>query len=687
LYFLSATFQRTLHLDDDNQGFVLPTREPYQPSNAAIIPPQMLKNRTLRFQLRWFREYSWLHFVVSTGSVFCHTCLLAKQNALANSAKWAEDTFTVTGFKNWKKGDEKFRQHQSSHAHRISVENLKSFFDVTSIDVRLLSEKEKEQKCSQKCLLKIITSLTFLAKQGMSIRGNVNEEGNFAQLLQTRAEDDEELKKWLNRKVDFCSWKIQNELLEIMASTILRQIVHEISSYSIQYGLIVDGTQDCSGSEQEAVCIRHVAQSLDVEESFMGVYYVQDTSGKGISAMSLDVLTRLNLPVSDLRYQTYDGASNMAGSFKGCQAEIKKKVPLALYIHCGAHVTHLITSKAVESCEFIRNSLHVVQELGDFYRSSGKFKHMYLQLHVSDHDIASPGTLKPICPTRFLTRAAAVKSLLDNYNDVLTALETASSEFSSRTASRAHGLYTSLSQPACLLALHSVLPFLNIMEAFNKTLQGHDATVAGMLAASDVVKENIKHLRSESSFAHLYDLAVQQIHMCNLGELTVPRQRKISLPTTTSENADQTEEITKVCFRIKYFQLLDSAMCSFGDYFSSTDIDQYKTLTDSLITGNVTDDVIARYPELTPSLSCELSFFHAQYKIISVEDCRKCFQSMHKEVRRMFPQVERLLRLILLCPVSSCTAERSFSALRRLKTWLRTTMSQVNYDLPAVFIL
>ena len=33
-------------------------------------------------------------------------------------------------------------------------------------------------------------------------------------------------------------------------------------------------------------------------------------------------------------------------------------------------------------------------------------------------------------------------------------------------------------------------------------------------------------------------------------------------------------------------------------------------------------------------------------------------------------------RLLLVCPTSSCEAERSFSALRRLKTWLRNTMSQ-----------
>lgn len=49
---------------------------------------------------------------------------------------------------------------------------------------------------------------------------------------------------------------------------------------------------------------------------------------------------------------------------------------------------------------------------------------------------------------------------------------------------------------------------------------------------------------------------------------------------------------------------------------------------------------------------------------------------MGEEVRNLFPAVEQLVRLMLICPVTSCSAERSFSALRRLKTWLRSTMTE-----------
>jgi len=55
---------------------------------------------------------------------------------------------------------------------------------------------------------------------------------------------------------------------------------------------------------------------------------------------------------------------------------------------------------------------------------------------------------------------------------------------------------------------------------------------------------------------------------------------------------------------------------------------------------------------------------------------------MEPNVRCMFPAVEKLQRLLSISPASSCEAERSFSALRRLKTRLRSTISQVrlNHD-------
>ena len=111
-------------------------------------------------------------------------------------------------------------------------------------------------------------------------------------------------------------------------------------------------------------------------------------------------------------------------------------------------------------------------------------------------------------------------------------------------------------------------------------------------------------------------------------------------------------------------------------YFTSTDLAAYANITDMLCKGVYNESVVQKFPELSRDLEQELPFFSRQFPMRTLTEIHTAFKDMSPDVRKMFPAVERLLRLALISPASSCTAERSFSALRRLKTWLRNTMSQ-----------
>jgi hypothetical protein len=50
----------------------------------------------------------------------------------------------------------------------------------------------------------------------------------------------------------------------------------------------------------------------------------------------------------------------------------------------------------------------------------------------------------------------------------------------------------------------------------------------------------------------------------------------------------------------------------------------------------------------------------------------------------MFPSLKKIVQVALTIPVTSCSCERSFSALRRLKTWLRGRMTDERLDDMAV---
>ena len=42
----------------------------------------------------------------------------------------------------------------------------------------------------------------------------------------------------------------------------------------------------------------------------------------------------------------------------------------------------------------------------------------------------------------------------------------------------------------------------------------------------------------------------------------------------------------------------------------------------------------------------------------------------------MLPELSKAINILAVIPATSCSAERSFSSLRRLKTYLRNTMGQ-----------
>jgi len=75
----------------------------------------------------------------------------------------------------------------------------------------------------------------------------------------------------------------------------------------------LDTTQNISRNKQLLICLRYVDREYMPHEDFVGVCELHDTTGGTIANCIKDVLIRLNLSLSDLRGQTYDGAANMSG--------------------------------------------------------------------------------------------------------------------------------------------------------------------------------------------------------------------------------------------------------------------------------------------------------------------------------------------------------------------------------------
>ena len=53
-----------------------------------------------------------------------------------------------------------------------------------------------------------------------------------------------------------------------------------------------------------------------------------------------------------------------------------------------------------------------------------------------------------------------------------------------------------------------------------------------------------------------------------------------------------------------------------------------------------------------------------------------CDFFLEHKILIILPNISKLFRIYLTLPISSSSAERSFSALKRIKTWLRNTMNE-----------
>ena len=292
--------------------------KPNQP-DISVIPVQRLSLRSLHFQKNWCQEYQWLYYSSGLKKVLCFYCSKASTLGLIDLARCKDPAFILNGFDNWKKAHEKFRSHQMSRTHQLAINQI-SAIKRPAVNVQMNTHKLKEQEISRISFLKLFTSMRYLLRQGSAIRGNDETSGNYFQLMKLRSEDDPDLEVYLKRTADFISPRGQEEMMEMFSHCILREVVSDIQRNGC-FAIIVDGTEDVSGQEQESICLKHVNSDLHVDEDFVGLYEIPSKASESIAGKVFDVLTRFALPLSNLRAQTYDGAANMSGHYTDCQGE------------------------------------------------------------------------------------------------------------------------------------------------------------------------------------------------------------------------------------------------------------------------------------------------------------------------------------------------------------------------------
>jgi hypothetical protein len=154
----------------------------------------------------------------------------------------------------------------------------------------------------------------------------------------------------------------------------------------------------------------------------------------------------------------------------------------------------------------------------------------------------------------------------------------------------------------------------------------------------------------------------------DLEEISLPRQRKPPSHLTGIGAVHVYLSVSEY-YRPLFYALIDTAVQQLKERFSnSPGLNKYRALEDILVSVVVDEQVLAAHHEIDPEvLQLQIRQFRRKPNIVSLREAANILKTMVPEVRGEFHEIEK--RLLLVSPASSCEAERSFSSLRRLKTW------------------
>ena len=105
-----------------------------------------------------------------------------------------------------------FEKHQKSGCRQEAVLKWHHHIEKTDVSGQLSKQISMDQTNNRYCLEILFTSIEYLARQVLSFRGNIEERGNFYQLVALRGNESEHLKSWIGWRQAYMLHEIQNEI-------------------------------------------------------------------------------------------------------------------------------------------------------------------------------------------------------------------------------------------------------------------------------------------------------------------------------------------------------------------------------------------------------------------------------------------------------------------------------------------
>lgn len=568
-------------------------------------------------------------------------------------------------------------RHEQSRDHIQASVSLKTFGNVRvdcqintqhRLAIGLHNETVKKNRAIVERLINVVCHLGIHeeAFRGHDEGCDSDNRGIYTDTVHLLSEYDPLLKQHLDEATVFSglSNRIQNDLIEAIGNVMIEEIKLEINDASF-IAISLDEATDVRNLAQLSTVFRFVTKGGEVQERFIGFSDVsEDRGAAALAALVFGLLADYKCE-SKLVAQTYDGASVMSGHLTGLQARVKEKCPDALFVHCVAHRLNLVLSQALQnsSIKECKVFLKTLSGLSAYFGNSTK--------RTVELDREVKKRFPKVAPTRWNYNGRLVETLYEHRVDLIAMFEGMLEDPDRWDADEllaARGFLHFLQDFTSnfLLAILSVL--FALTDAVFQTIQTKTNDITYCLQSISGLKENLRTKRDE--FPRFWEKAKEM-------SPNEPGSTRMRLADVGGVEAS---------YRKLFYEIIDNVSQQIDARFNDLNRLSFLGLIDPQKSRKYSKDFPEEaFQSLRESYGKYFEFPRLRSELIALY-CTK--QTSDKGLTQLlaflpgndlvevFPQTFLLCRLIATIPATSVSVERSFSTLKRIKTYARNATGQ-----------
>lgn len=493
------------------------------------------------------------------------------------------------------------------------------------------------------------------------------------------------------------------EMLLILGQVIKNVTLEKVKRASC-FALLCDEVCDIANNEQLVTFIKYVdPDSSKATTQFLSTKNLltnsESANAETIKSTVLTQMAESKLEVSKLTGLATDGASVMTGKRNGVASKLREESKLLLSVHCICHRLALACNDANDDVAYIKTVEKILIQLWSLFHNSAKKTATYAKAVVNYNQISlsTQGrkkigkSFKKACRTRWLSMEKAIDGV---YNDFVPLTQTLRL-LSEDGDSMATGLLQQVGNIKFLSAvylLHQVLPPLAHL---SKVFQAGSVSFSAIGPAINYTLEALKTVSEQKRplSALQKDLCTDgRLSVCDLSSPSAHQEQKLTNLTdryvkALQENINNRfDESLPVLTAFRIFDV--TAIPNRSDVgFKEYGVKDVQILAEHFFQGEPEEKKNEKKEELLSEWQkLKYNFLQMREDIppeiakptnnmmtkSPTEWLLERMLSMRSTYQHFFPEMLRIAEVCLSLPVSNAWPERGASAIKRIKTRMRS---------------